>query len=287
MSPNQRQGLAKRELLPMFTARVIHELLVFGQSNRVDLARRALETAGLIDNGVGIRHLFDRAYSVLLETYPTEYMLLNECLCAQVSKKDSVTAYREQVVAGSKADLSIFWPGGKSCGYEVKSRYDRLDRLPDQLQTYQQVFSYTYVVTDHKHAPRVMEDSPGSVGVLSVSSDDVQEIRPAAERPDLIRLDRLFSLLRKAEYLQLIRAEFGAVPRRPNTQIYQACLDQLCEIDPAKAQGLVTEALRRRQSRPPPENDRAWRLPRSLRALGMTGNLDQSELLRLAYVLDQ
>lgn len=287
MSPIQRQWLARQKLLPIFAAKVLGELLTLGRSSHIDTARRTLESLDLIDGKAPLKDAFDRSYSELLETYPAEYILLNECLCAQVSKKDSVTAYREQAVAGIKSDLSIFRPGGKSCGYEVKSRYDRLDRLPDQLQTYQQVFSHTYVVTDHKHAPRVMEDSPASVGVLSVSGDGIQELRAATEKPELIHLGRLFSLLRKDEYLQLIRAEFGTVPQLPNTQIYQACLQLFRRLDGARAQELVTEILLRRQSRPPPENDRAWRLPRSLRALGMTGNLDQSELLRLAYVLDQ
>lgn len=287
MDTDQRQGLAKRNLLPIFTARVLKELLVFGNSNRVHAARRSLESIGLVNRETPIASVFDRAYSVLLAAYPSEYILLNECLCAQVSGADPVAAYREQAVAGSKADLSVFWPGGHSRGYEIKSRFDRLDRLQTQLQTYQQVFVHTYVVTDYNYVPRVLEDSPASVGVLSVSGDGIQELRPATESPDLIRLDRLFSLLRKDEYQQIIRVEFGAVPQLPNTQIYRACLQLFQRLEGARAQELVTETLRRRQSRPPFEEDQVWRLPRSLRALALTGNLDQSELLHLSYLLER
>ncbi|RFF27211.1 MULTISPECIES: sce7726 family protein [unclassified Wenzhouxiangella] len=279
--------VAKVHLLPIFTARVLRELLVFGSSPRVDDARRALVSISLVDPDCPIRDVFKQAYSVLRRAYPAEYVLINECLCAQVSGVDSVVAYREQAVAGSKADLSIFSPAGHSRGYEIKSRFDRLDRLQAQLRTYQQVFSHSYVVTDHNHVPRVMEDSPASVGVLSVSRDGIQELRPARERLDLIRLDRLFSLLRKEEYLHLIGAKFGAIPKVPNTQIYGVCLQQFQRLDAASAQELVVETLCRRQSRPSREEDQAWRLPRPLRALALTGKLDQSELLRLSYVLEQ
>lgn len=286
-SNDQRERLAKRKLLPIFTAKVLQELLVFGNSDRVDAARHALESIGLIEHEAPIRSVFDHAYSVLLKAYPAEYILLNECLCAQVSGEDPVAVYREQAIAGSKADLSVFWPDGHSRGFEIKSRFDRLDRLQAQLQTYQQVFSHTYVVTDHSYVSRVLEDSPGSVGVFSVSAEGLQEIRPATERPDLICIDRLFALLRKSEYMELIRQEFGVAPRLPNTQIYQACLAQFRGVGSAKAQDMVTETLRRRQSRLLPAEDRAWRLPRSLRALALTGDLDQSELLRLSSVLDR
>lgn len=278
---------AKQALLPLFTSKVLRELLVFGDSDRVIRARRTLESDGLIRRCSPMSHLFDSAYAVLADDFPAEYVLLNECLCSQVPGRIAVASYREQAVAGIKADLSIFWPDGQSRGYEVKSRFDRLDRLQIQLQTYQQVFSRTYVVADQKHVSVVLQSSPSSVGVLSFSRDGMQEIRPATERPDLIRPERLFGLLRKAEYLQLVRDRFGMTPRLPNTQIYQACFSLFRQIDAARAQDLVTEHLRQRQCRPVPVEDRAWRLPRSLRALTLTGNLDQSELLRLSYVLDR
>lgn len=281
------QKSAKQHLLPIFTAKVLRELLVFGDSHRVTCARRALEAASLIQRGTPMRQLFEDAYSVLLEVYPAEYILINECLCAQVSDTDEVSAYREQAVGGSKADLSLFWSNGRSRGYEIKSRFDRLDRLQNQLWTYQQVFFQSYVVTDKSHIPRVLEDSPVSVGVLSISSSGIEEIRSAKEAPDRLHLGRLFSTLRKGEYLKLIRAEFGSVPEVPNTQIYRTCLELFQQLDRRKANSLVTEALSRRQAQPPLRKNRARRLPRSLRALALTGSLTQPDLLRLSYLLER
>lgn len=280
------ERVARSTLIPAFTARVLRDLLTIGSSRSLEVARTTLERLGVLDFDARLSEVLEGAYSVLMDVYPGEYVLLNECLCREMTQiSGQGAAYRELAVGSCKADLALFC-SGESKGFEIKSRFDRLDRLQAQLQTYQEVFSHTYVVTDHNHVRRVLEDSPASVGVLSVSSDGIQELRPATARPDLICLGRLFSLLRKDEYLQLIREEFGVAPRLPNTQTYRACLGLFRRLDGARAQELVTEILCRRQSRPPPAKDRAWRLPRSLRALALTGNLSQSELLRLSHMLE-
>jgi hypothetical protein len=287
MEANQLERVARRKLIQVFTARVLKDLAVFGCSERLEEARPALEQLGLIEFDARLSEVFEQAYSVLLDVYPGEYVLLNECLCREMAESSEQGAvYRELAVGASKADLAIFRPR-ESSGFEIKSRFDRLDRLQGQLQTYQKVFTRTYVVTGQGHAPRVLQESTDSVGVLAVSRQGIRELRPAMQSPDLISSDRLFALLRKHEYLQLIKEEFGAVPDLPNTRIYRACLELFKQIDLPRRQALVSDILHHRKSPPPREDDRAWRLPRSLRALALSGKLDQSQLLRLSCLLER
>lgn len=287
MEANQLERVARRKLIQVFTARVLRDLAEFGCSERLEEARMALEQLGLIEFDARLAEILERAYSVLLDVYPGEYVLLNECLCSEMAETSEQGAvYRELAVGASKADLAIFRPGD-STGFEIKSRYDRLDRLQGQLQTYQQVFTRTYVVTGQGHAPRVLQESDASVGVLAVSRQGIRELRPAVQSPDLTNSDRLFALLRKQEYLQLIKEEFGAAPDLPNTRIYRACLALFKQIDLPRRLALVSDILHQRQSAPPREDDRAWQLPRCLRALALSSKLDQSQLLRLSCLLER
>lgn len=284
---DQRKEIAKRNLLPIFTSRVLRELVSFGSSSRVEHARIALESHSLIENEPPIREVFERSYNVLRAAYPSEYVLLTECLSSQTPCGCRFASFRELAVGTCRADLAVFDEKGLSHGYEIKSQFDHLGRLRGQLATYQQVFSRTYVVTDGPHLHNVLQNLPDSIGVICFSNDELREFRAAGEAPDLICSSRLFSLLRKTEYLRVIRAEFGSVPRCSNTEIYRVCLELFRQINPAKAQLLVTEALRARQEHGVVEDDPAWRLPRALRGLTLTGSLNRLDRLRLVDVLEQ
>lgn len=284
---DQHQRIAKRKLLPIFTSRVLRELVTFGSSPRVNHARKALESISLIDHAVPVRDVFEWAYGVLRHAYPAEYVLLNECLCAHTSQERRFATFRELAVGSCKADLSVFGQDGHSRGYEIKSRFDSLSRLPTQLASYQRVFSLTYVVSDRIHIQKVLENSPDSVGVFSFSEGELRAIRGATEAPEQTNSTRLFALLQKNEYLRLIRTEFGFVPSRPNTEIYRACLELFRQIDSPRAQRLVTETLQQRHQRAVSADDPSWRLPRALRGLTLTSNLSRSDRLRLLHVMEQ
>lgn len=78
-----------------------------------------------------------------------------------------------------RADL-ICVQGGKVFGFEIKSAYDRIDRLPVQLESYEQLFDYVYVVCDKKHLAPVRELAPRKIGIYVCSDSGVKQIRAAA-----------------------------------------------------------------------------------------------------------
>lgn len=289
MKASRLGEIARAKLLPAFTSKVLLELAQNGHAGKIGVARQTLEQYGLIETRSTVGGVLQRAYTVLLESYPAEYLLLNEALGEWLQGPgggQKLAVYRELAVGDCKADMALF-VAGMSVGFEAKSRYDRLDRLGDQLRAYQQVFTQSYVVTDETMVSSVLSESPTQVGVWSVSAAGVREIRPATQATDLICQIQLFRLLRKPEYLDLIRTEFGVVPTLPNTKIYRACLELFQTIEPARAQSLVSDLLVKRQCRPRPENDLAWQVPSSLRLLAFGGHLDHSQLEGICLALSR
>jgi hypothetical protein len=267
--------------------RVLRDLVQSRHAPRGDAAHRALEDEGLIEPGASIARVFEVGYAELLRWYPSEYALLSESfayLLGRDAPGSPVCAYRELAVAGCKADLALFFPD-LAVGVEVKSRYDRLDRLAHQLATYQEVFDQVFVATDEEHAARVLAEAPKEVGVLIVTPDGIEQCRPAQSVTRLLSHRRLFGLLRKPEYLRLIRKHFGRPPRLPNTEIYDACLRLFQSLEITEAQALVYEAIRARTVPSAIERQLVNRLPHSIRALAVASNLEPAELVTLAEVL--
>lgn len=79
-----------------------------------------------------------------------------------------------------RADL-ICAEEGMIVGYEIKSAFDRIDRLTDQLQSYAQLFDYVYVVCDSKHLSSVRKLAPERIGIYLCTSTGLQRIRKARQ----------------------------------------------------------------------------------------------------------
>lgn len=244
-----------------------------------------MEGAGLIASGAALSETFERAYELLAHRYPIEYVLLNEALCEEMKAASFIHVLREFAISGCKADLSVFHRRSAT-GVEVKSQFDRLDRLPLQLKSYQQAFATTFVVVAPQHLRRVLDESPAEVGVRVVSASGLQEVRPACESWELIRHDALFAMLRKREYLRLVHDRYGVCPSVPSTKIYRACLAQFRKIDVKEAVALVSETIWARGVALEAVEKHVRRLPKSLRALAMTANFTPPELLKLGQILE-
>jgi len=79
-----------------------------------------------------------------------------------------------------RADI-ICAEGGMIVGYEIKSGFDRIDRLEDQLISYTQLFDYVYVICDSKHLDSVRKIAPERVGIYLCAPTGVKRIRKAAQ----------------------------------------------------------------------------------------------------------
>ena len=70
---------------------------------------------------------------------------------------------------------------GMIVGYEIKSAFDRIDRLNEQLNSYTQIFDYVYVVCDSKHLSAIRKTTPERIGIYQCSSTGLKRIRKAKQ----------------------------------------------------------------------------------------------------------
>jgi len=169
--------------------------------------------------------VFDRAYAVLKESYRCEYLYKNtiaeKILLGRHSPRTS-GLLSELQVCNSKVDLVLV--NGSTVAYEIKTELDSPDRLHSQLLAYQQAFDRIYVVTHERVAHRFSETLPEGVGLLCMTSrHTLATARDSQPNPSRINSGVIFDMLRRREYLPIVRRYFGHEPSVPNTRIYSAC----------------------------------------------------------------
>ena len=79
-----------------------------------------------------------------------------------------------------RADI-ISVEDGMVIGYEIKSAFDRIDRLEEQLNSYAQLFDYVYVICDSKHIKAIRKIAPERVGIYQCVQTGLKRIRKAKQ----------------------------------------------------------------------------------------------------------
>lgn len=79
-----------------------------------------------------------------------------------------------------RADI-ISVEDGMVIGYEIKSAFDRIDRLEEQLKSYAQLFDYVYVICDSKHIGAIRKITPERVGIYQCASTGLSRLRKAKQ----------------------------------------------------------------------------------------------------------
>lgn len=101
-------------------------------------------------------------YDLLEEYYPNEYYIKRAF--SKKYLKNNKTIY-EYPVFDSRADI-INVNGSLSC-YEIKTKYDNLDRINKQIKDYSKVFEYIYVVCSEDKLLEVKKIIPKYCGIIS------------------------------------------------------------------------------------------------------------------------
>lgn len=64
-------------------------------------------------------------------------------------------------------------------GYEIKSIFDRVDRLPDQIESYKKLFDFVYVVCDKHHYRKINKLISKSTGIYIFNDGIITKKRSA------------------------------------------------------------------------------------------------------------
>lgn len=173
-----------------------------------------------------IGDFYDRVYKELDKHYRYEYYfkntIANKLLLGRHSL-NTATMLSEFRVGKNIADCVIL--NGHSTCYEIKTQFDSLTRLEEQLSSYCSLFDKVYVVCNEKHLSKVQEVAPPNVGLLQLTQrNTLSEVRKAQDLTNLeIDTGLLMNSLRADEYKLLAKLISGSVPNVSNIKMYSAC----------------------------------------------------------------
>lgn len=215
-------GLEYRKLSKIFNSSVLSDIAV-GDFSYIQKVSKHFFPDCLDSN---LSDIYQKSFEILQKNYPNEYVYKNLIATKILLGRHSLntaTMLTEFRVGTNKADCVIL--NGKSTCYEIKTDFDSLIRLNDQLDAYTQIFDEVYVVCSKKHLDCVLKSIDSSIGVLNLSEKSTfQEIRKA-KNSTLKNKKLMIQSLRQSEYLELFEKIKGYKLVVPNTQMFDLCLD--------------------------------------------------------------
>ncbi|UVN46216.1 sce7726 family protein [Pseudomonas mosselii] len=121
---------------------------------------------------------------------------------------DDAVIINEMVVANWSRRADIAVANGRLYGFEIKSQFDSLKRLPGQLESFQEHFDKVVVVAAPKFISSIERDYPESIGILEVSLSSgrprLRQVR-AGRIKEVKDIARLTSLITKSELERFLR----------------------------------------------------------------------------------
>lgn len=204
-----------------FNSKVLNDLANGDLSYIEKIAREHFQ----YDSPVSLNSFFDHVFDFLGSEYPNEYFYKN--LIAQKillgrHSLNTATMLSEFRVGANKADCVIL--NGKSTCYEIKTDYDSLARLDDQLSSYLQLFDEVYVVCSGRYEQAILDIAPLAVGVMTLTEKNTfRVLRKAQTRQANLNRKLVMQALRQPEYRELAESLCRIKIDVPNTMIYDEC----------------------------------------------------------------
>lgn len=160
-------------------------------------------------------------------------MLKSTFLKKYTSSNHSLILEEVGIMNGSSiVDLTVFSKVFNQA-FEIKSAQDSLERLPQQLRNYIQVFDYVTVITQPSHYDQVDLICPKFVGILLVYNDwDMEYVQKPTASP-FVNRKKLIKLLWRDEVYKFLKAKgFKGLSTASNAQVKKiACANfSLSEI---------------------------------------------------------
>lgn len=196
-------------------------------------------------NATSYLDLYEKSYYFLEQNYRNEYiyknMIARKILIGRHSLKSSVLL-SEFRVGANKADLVLL--NGCSTCYEIKTEYDSLVRLEDQLKSYTKLFTKVFVVCASKMITEVLLLTPINVGVIEFTETcKLKTIREPIEN-SYIDSELMMKSLRKEEYLSIAEQIYKLKIDVPNTQIFDFCSNIINKAEPELVHKLFLKTLK-------------------------------------------
>ncbi|WP_156516835.1 sce7726 family protein [Paraburkholderia caribensis] len=262
-----------RQLAGIFSRPVFRAL---GANSLPSAARLQLRNAAaaLGFSGDRLSALFELAFREILKTYRSEYVyknIITRKLIFGVHSPTSAALLGEFWVNASKADSVIL--NGTSTVYEIKTEFDNLSRLPQQLVDYGKVFDHINVVTHAGAVSGVLDVAPPHVGVLTLTSrNTLKRVRGSLSNVENIDHWAMFNCIHKQELKNILERQFGHVPETSPDMFRTRAFAEFKTLPKTVASAEFVRELRNRTTGLELANF-ARQLPESLKTLGLVENL--------------
>ncbi len=193
--------------------------------------------------------LFCEFYKLASKKYRMEYFykntLLNKLLLGKHSLQ-TTTALTEVPIGKSKADFIMI--NGKGIVYEIKTELDTLERLESQIEDYFKAFKYVYVITCEEHYEKLKEKLKDTkVGICILTKrNTISTKKEAEEEKRYLDKKAMFKLMRKNEYEEIIKNNFGYLPQTSQFKYYKECYSLFESIEVEIIQKNMLKQLKKR-----------------------------------------
>ena len=277
------------DLAKVFSPRILKELSIYGNSEKLKRVLKELDLLSQLDLKKDLSSLFNDIYSFLLKNYRNEYIYKNTIIKKILLGKHSLnTAHliNEFRIGNSKADSVIL--NGTSTVYEIKSEFDTFNRLDTQLNDYKKAFEYIYIVIPFQSLEKLkLYLNDNDIGIIVLNKSNTMSIvKDAKSNKKNFDKNIMFELLRKKEYIEIIKKNYGDIPILPNTKIFSYCKNLFCKLDVELIHSEIVSILKKRG-----KNDIykefILNMPDSLKALSIQVNLTKKEKIKLLDVLQK
>jgi hypothetical protein len=185
----------------------------------------------------------------MTESYCNEYIYKNTILQKKLLEKygfASTTLLSEFKIGKSIADLVLL--NGEVKAFEIKTDLDSLKRLDSQLSDYQQFADKVYIVTNQKFIAQILNlYSNSNYGIIEFDGKDLIERKEALKSTTAFSYETIFKLLRKDEYLRIVKLMHSFIPNVPNTLIFRECFKLVKEKTIFEFQKYAVEELKNRR----------------------------------------
>lgn len=234
----------EREIAKLFTSNSLRAIA----SGDVSPLEKIINNKNLRSNvnTTSIDDIYSSAFEFLSRNYRNEYVYKNliarKILRSKHSLQSSVLL-SEFRVGQNKADLVLL--NGCSTCYEIKTEYDSLNRLEDQLQSYIQLFEKVYVVCPTSLQVDVEAIIPHSVGIIVLTDNNTLRTIKDAISNNIFDISLMMKSLRKEEYLDIAENIYGLKIDVPNTQVFDLCFKILNKSDRAVVNNLFLKTLKK------------------------------------------
>lgn len=262
-----------RQLAKIFTSSNISKVA----AGDLELVQRITSEFPSLRAAQTLHDIFEESYKLLCKHYPNEYVVKNiiaNNILLGTHSLNTASMLSELRIGSNKADCVII--NGHSTCYEIKTKFDSLKRLPEQLLSYTSSFDKTYVVTHETHLAELLEihESMPKFGILILNERKQLSRKIEAPLNTNFDTDLMFHTLRKEEYTEIAKLITGSIPSCSPTDLFRQCKEIFCNANNTDANEYFKKVLKRYRKN---DHNFVTRLPRSMKNLGISYNIHTKE----------